>query len=200
MLGEIVDNTLRNIPNLNENGVKISRAIHDTVLRGGKGARNAVDILHGVWLGHPLHPMLTDVAIGAWTFSAYFDLLSLARRSRKSQHAADSLLGLGNLAALPTAAAGLADFSTIPQGAAGAGLLHAILNDVALTLFLTSQFARSRDKRLLAVTLSFLALTVMFAAAYLGGHLTFKHNVGVNHAKHARDLSLIHISEPTRPY
>lgn len=186
MLAERVENSLRNVPAIAENGLKISRAIHQAVLQGGRGLRNAVDLLHGVWLGHPLHPMLTDVAIGAWSFSAYFDLLSLANGSRKSQHAADSLLQVGNLSALPTAAAGLADFSTIPQGVAGVGLLHGLLNTAAYTLFLGSQLARARNLRTLGIALSFLAAGLMFASAYLGGHLSFKHKVGVNHAQQAR--------------
>lgn len=187
MLGEAVDVTIRKIPALSQNGLKIARAIHQAILDGGKGPRSAADFLHGIWLGHPLHPMLTDVAIGAWVFSAYFDLLSLLTGSRKSRDTADSLLGLGNLAALPTAAAGITDFSAVSKGAAGPAFTHGILNIVAYTFFLSSQLARSAGLRIVGVILSLIGATFMFAGAYLGGHLTFKHKVGVNHASTPRE-------------
>ncbi len=186
MLGEFVETTLHSVPALRRDGLKLSRAMHQAVLDGGKGLRNLVDLLHGVWLGHPLHPLLTDMTIGAWTLSAFFDALSLAGGSRKSQHAADTLVGLGNLSALPTALAGLADFSTIPQGAAHVGFAHGLLNTVGYTCFLGSQVARSRNLRPLAIALSLSGVLILLASAYLGGHLTYRHRVGVNHAQKAR--------------
>ncbi len=183
MLGEAIDRTLKQVPALSENGLKLSRALHKAVLQGGDGARRAADILHGVWLGHPLHPMLTDVSIGAWSLSSFFDILSLFDDSQKSQNTADSLVELGNLAALPTVLAGLADFSTIPKGAAGVGLGHATLNASAYTLYLASGRARSAGNRSQAVALSTFATSLMLASAYLGGHLSFSKRVGVNHAK-----------------
>ena len=48
-------------------GTDISQALHGAILAGGEPIRTLVDILHGTWLGHPLHPVLTDVTIGAWT-------------------------------------------------------------------------------------------------------------------------------------
>ena len=113
------------------------------------GARTRMSaILHGVWLGHPLHPVLTDVSVGAWSLSSFFDILSLFERSQKSQNTADSLVELGNVAALPTVLAGLADFSTIPKGAAGVGLSHATLNAAGYTLYLASARSRSAIRSL----------------------------------------------------
>lgn len=183
MLGEAIDRTLDKFPALSDNGLKLSRAIHDTVLQGGDGARRVADLLHGVWLGHPLHPVLTDVSVGAWSLGSFFDLLSLFNGSQKSQDTADSLLQLGNVAALPTVLAGLADFSTIPKSAAGAGLSHGTLNAAAFSLYLASTKARDAGNRNQAIALSTLAASVMLASAYLGGHLSFSKRVGVNHAK-----------------
>lgn len=183
MLGEVIHRTLKQVPALSENGLKLSRALHKAVLQGGDGARRVADFLHGVWLGHPLHPVLTDVSVGAWSLSSFFDILSLFDGSQKSQNTADSLVKLGNVAALPTVLAGLADFSTIPKGAAGVGLSHATLNAAGYTLYLASARARSAGNRSQAIALSALATSIMLASAYLGGHLSFSQRVGVNHAK-----------------
>src|SRR5437667_12885469 len=68
-------------------------------------SRPVKDLLSGTWLGHPLHPLLTDVPIGAWIASAVLDLLGCERRASASA----KLVGIGVLAVLPTAANGLSD-------------------------------------------------------------------------------------------
>src|SRR5437764_309899 len=65
------------------------------------------DALRGTWLGHPLHPVLTDVPIGFWTAAFVFDIVPF----RGSGKAARTMVGLGTLTALPTALSGLADWS-----------------------------------------------------------------------------------------
>src|SRR5437763_13588850 len=46
------------------------------------------DFLSGTWTAHPLHPMLTDVAIGAWTSGVFLDLMG-------EEQGADALIGAG---------------------------------------------------------------------------------------------------------
>ena len=65
------------------------------------------DLLSGTWLGHPLHPMLTDLPIGFWTSAFVLDIVG----GKQSRPAAELLVGLGVLSALPTAASGAADWS-----------------------------------------------------------------------------------------
>src|SRR6516165_6280983 len=60
------------------------------------------DALSGTWLGHPAHPMLTDLPIGFWTSAFVLDLLG----GKKSRGAAQRLVGLGVLSAIPAAATG----------------------------------------------------------------------------------------------
>ena len=79
------------------------------------------DLLSGTWLGHPLHPVLTDVVVGAWTSSFLLDLLP-GRRTRK---ASDRLVDVGILAAVPTALAGLSDWADVGGRARRVGLAHA---------------------------------------------------------------------------
>src|ERR1051326_8442990 len=87
------------------------------VLRAGP----AKDAASGTWLRHPLHPVLTDVPIGAWTGAFVCDLLGL-------EAAADRLIGVGVASALPTAVTGLSDFADTWEGPQRIGLVHAATN------------------------------------------------------------------------
>jgi nitrite reductase/ring-hydroxylating ferredoxin subunit len=151
---------------------------------GGEGTRDLADLLHGTWLGHPLHSVLTDVVVGAWGIGSFFDLLSLFNRSERAEITADSLVELGNYAALPTILAGLADFSTIPEHAADTGITHATINATAFSLYLASKQERSNGERDRAIALSTLAFSLLMVGAYLGGHMVYDQKVGVNHAAH----------------
>lgn len=50
------------------------------------------DLLSGTWLGHPLHPVLTDVVVGAWTSSFLLDLVP----GRQTRAASDCLVATGS--------------------------------------------------------------------------------------------------------
>src|SRR5919202_675609 len=101
------------------------------------------DVLSGTWLGHPLHPPLTDVVVGAWTSALALDLLG----GEQSDAAADRLVALGILAALPTAASGLSDWADVRGRARRVGTVHALGNTTALTLHTLSWLARRRGNR-----------------------------------------------------
>lgn len=183
MLTRYVDNLLTR-PSLQKPAKTVAGALHQAVLSGGKPVRHAVDVLHGSWLGHPLHPVLTDVVVGAWGMAGLLDLIG-GRRSRK---AADTLTEVGVISAVPTAVAGLADYSGIDQSAAGTGLTHALLNTVALVFYLFSVRARRRGQRRQGVFLSACGLGIATMSAYLGGHLVFSKKVGVDHSEPPADL------------
>ncbi len=163
---------------LQELGKGSARFLHETIMRGGEKSRRVADFFHGTWLGHPLHPMLTDVVIGSWFLAPLFDLLGI--KSRTARQTADILTGVGTIAALPTALAGLTDFSTIPQEAAGLGLTHALCNDAATTAHLFSLRARLMGRRRQGYLLTALGLGLASLGAYLGGHLVYQKRVGVN--------------------
>jgi nitrite reductase/ring-hydroxylating ferredoxin subunit/uncharacterized membrane protein len=148
-----------------------------------QGARRAIpqgsqlkDILSGTWLGHPLHPPLTDVVIGAWTSALLLDLLG----GERSEEAADSLVAAGIVAALPTAAAGLSDWAELRAESRRVGLVHALGNATALLLHVFSLAARRRGERPRAIGLSMFGYAVASGSAWLGGHLSFGKGVGVN--------------------
>jgi nitrite reductase/ring-hydroxylating ferredoxin subunit len=133
------------------------------------------ELLSGTWLGHPLHPVLTDVVVGAWTSSFLLDLVP----GRRTRVASDRLIAAGVLAAVPTAAAGLSDWADVGGGARRVGVVHAAANTVALGLYAGSWAARRRGARLRAWWLSSLGFGTAFFSAYLGGHMVFAQGVGV---------------------
>ena len=140
--------------------------------------RNA---LSGVWLGHRLHPMLTDIAVGSFTSAALVDVMAprhpkIARR----------LIGAGIVSALPTAASGLSDWIDVYGDARRIGLVHAAGNSIALGLYTRSflhrgKLHRVRGRRGRGRVSSFLGLGVLAATGYLGGHLSYVLGVGVDH-------------------
>ena len=180
MLNKVIDQSVQRVPKLKQVGMSVSWAIHQAVLQGGAPTRMLADILHGVGLGHPLHAVLTDVTVGSWIFGTIFDVIWLRKRNRVSRQAAETLLTLGTLSAIPTALSGLADFTTIPERAAGIGLVHALTNVLNLSLFSVSLALRHNRKREEAAAVSLIALTTMSVAALLGGHMAYSLKVGVN--------------------
>jgi nitrite reductase/ring-hydroxylating ferredoxin subunit/uncharacterized membrane protein len=136
----------------------------------------AKDLLSGTWLGHPLHPPLTDVVVGAWTSAALLDLLG----GDAGEDAADALVAVGILAAVPTAAAGLSDWAELRGGTRRVGVVHALGNTTALVLHSLSWTARKRGERRRGVCLSALGFGAAMFSAWLGGHLSFGKGVGVN--------------------
>lgn len=140
----------------------------------GHGARK--DVLSGTWLGHPLHPMLTDLPIGFWTSSFVLDLVG----GKAGREASKRLLGLGILSALPTAAAGLSDWSDTLGEERRIGGVHAVANAVALALYTRSWLARRRGAWFRGVVLGLLGAGAATVGGYLGAHLVYRKGVGAD--------------------
>jgi len=137
------------------------------------------DGLSGSWLGHALHPMLTDVPIGLWTSALTLDWLG----GRDAQGAADRLIALGLGATVPTVAAGLSDWADSTVGSEAVkrvGLVHAASNVVATTLFTGSYLARRRGSRGTGKLLALAAGGALGFGGFLGGHLSFAQGIGVD--------------------
>jgi nitrite reductase/ring-hydroxylating ferredoxin subunit/uncharacterized membrane protein len=134
------------------------------------------DLLSGSWLGRPLHPALTDLVIGTWTSASALDVLS----GKRAEQAADRLVFIGTLAALPTIAAGLSDWAELWGAQQRVGSVHALGNATALSLQVFSIKARRSGKRKKVCLLSLASLVIAGASANLGGYLSFVKGVGVN--------------------
>lgn len=137
------------------------------------------DAISGTWLGHALHPLLTDVVIGAWLSATALDVIG----GEGDDQASRRLIGLGIAAYFPTALTGVNDWAdTEPDSDAvrRTGLIHAVSNSVTLSLYTASLLARRRGARRQGALLSAAGATVLGAAAYLGGHLSLRKGVGAD--------------------
>jgi nitrite reductase/ring-hydroxylating ferredoxin subunit/uncharacterized membrane protein len=148
----------------------IGKAVRDNL---GNGALKAA--LSGTWLGHSVHPMLTDVVIGSFTSASLLDVLG------SDSDAASQLIGLGLAAYLPTAAAGIndwADTEVIDDGIRRVGLVHASCNALGAALYALSWRARRRGSGRVGAAFGLAGMAVMAAGGYLGGHLSMTKGVG----------------------
>ncbi len=125
-------------------------------------------VLSGEWLGHAFHPLLTDYPLGCWTSAMLLDFLG----GSGSRKASRRLVGLGVLAALPTAAAGLSDWLSVDRPSKRVGVTHAAANTVALGLYTASYLARRRQHHLRGMALGVLGGVAAVVGGYLGGHLS----------------------------
>jgi nitrite reductase/ring-hydroxylating ferredoxin subunit/uncharacterized membrane protein len=140
------------------------------------------NILHGTWLGHPLHVVLTDVPLGAWTAAAVLDALENKTGSRAIGRGADAAIEVGLVGAAAAAITGLADWSKVGGGSPRRiGLAHGLLNATATACYVTSLCFRRNRSRRAGRRFALLGLIVSSAAAYLGGHLVYKEKLGVDH-------------------
>jgi len=145
--------------------------------RLGPGALK--DAISGTWLGHALHPLLTDVVIGAFVSASLLDVLAADRDGK----ATERLIAIGILAYPPTAVTGTSDWADSELGDARVrrvGLAHAAANAVSLTLYTSSLIARRRGARGRGKLLGLAGATALGAAGYLGSHMSFVQGVGVD--------------------
>lgn len=133
-------------------------------------------LLSGTPLGHPAHPLLTDLPIGAWTMAAVLDLAG----GRAAEPAADLLVATGLAAAVPTVATGLNDWSDTQGAARRVGQVHAAANNLGAALYAASYVNRRRGRRRAGTVLGLAGLGAVMAGGFLGGHLSYALGVNVN--------------------
>src|SRR6185503_415249 len=143
----------------------------------GNGAKNA---LHGVWLGHPLHPVFTDLPVGAWTTALALDCVEDGDPGMR--RAATFAFGVGLLGALGAAITGLTDWSETDGQARRTGLVHGLLNIAATSLMATAYLQRRSDSNASGRACAWTGYGIAVASAYLGGDLVYGQRIGVTHA------------------
>ena len=136
------------------------------------------DVLHGRWLGHPLHPLLVTVPIGLWSGASFLDITS----GESGRDAARRLVGAGVLAVAPTAAAGWADWSELGSSSRPkrVGIVHAASNTVSAAFYGASWLARRGGNHRRGRDLALLGAASVAVGGYLGGHLSYNEGVGVS--------------------
>ncbi|WP_346620331.1 Rieske (2Fe-2S) protein [Blastococcus montanus] len=145
--------------------------------RAVQGMPSAVkDVLHGTWLGHPLHPVLVQVPVGSWVSAGLLDAIPPLRP------AATALIGTGVVVAVPAALSGAADWSEQGSGVRRLGALHALMNTAALGLYVGSLVARAQGRGTLGRVLAYGGLSVAGGSAAIGGHMSYAQSSGASHA------------------
>jgi nitrite reductase/ring-hydroxylating ferredoxin subunit/uncharacterized membrane protein len=162
--------------------------LDSTVAVGQRAARwirpgRARDALHGVWLGHPLHPLLVQLPVGMWLSASALDLLA-----PRADTAARRLVAAGLAASAPAVAAGAVDWSEQHEQQMRVGVVHALANSLAIGLYGASLIARKPGA---GRGLRLAGLAAVGLGGVLGGHISFRLAGGANHAE-----PIPHIVEP----
>jgi len=140
-----------------------------------------LELMHGGrWVGHPIHPALSDLPIGLWTGVMVLDVMDRDPAPRRGIDAAGLLSAAGIVAAGATALTGISDWTVSDEQDRRVGLFHGLLNTAALGLQGASLGTRMAGHRRTAGALGAASLAVTAAAGYLGGHLVFTKGVMVN--------------------
>jgi nitrite reductase/ring-hydroxylating ferredoxin subunit/uncharacterized membrane protein len=161
---------------------QVQPAITHAFASGGLLGRGIKNFLHGTWLGHPLHPVLTDIPIGAWATALVLDGLEVATGRPEFGRSANTAIKVGLIGAVGAALTGVTDWQHTEQRARRLGLMHGLLNTVAAALYTTSVVQRQRQQRSAGRWLALLGFMVANGAAYLGGELVYGERIGVDHA------------------
>ncbi|WIG62095.1 MAG: Ferredoxin, 2Fe-2S [Ktedonobacterales bacterium] len=148
--------------------------------------RRLKTLLSGTWLRHPLHPLLTDVPVGAWLLTVVFDIVWLISPNGNAwaARAAEGTVILGTLAALAAVVTGLADWSDSYGAERTTGLYHGLLNSGATILYIISvvlRLTQTTGESTAAAVIGFAGFVVMTIGAYLGGDMVFAKGTQVNH-------------------
>jgi nitrite reductase/ring-hydroxylating ferredoxin subunit/uncharacterized membrane protein len=147
---------------------------------GSETAQKSRNFLNGTWLGEPLHVVLTDAPIGAWTMALLFDGLELVTKRREFAQAADTSIAIGLVGAVGAAAAGAVDWSDVDPPARRVGMIHGLLNLSATSLFAASLILRRKKSRTAGRVTAAVGEGVMTIAAHLGGKMVYQYRVGVD--------------------
>lgn len=171
-LGVGIDRLADATPVLDDAATAIKAAI--APVAGDAAPRNVRDALLGAWLGHPLHPLIVVLPLGAWSLTSLFDLLG-------EERAADLCLRVGVFGAASAALTGLAQWNEVTdrERPRRIGVMHSSLNTVATGLYIGSWVLRSRSQRGAGVATAAAGLAVTSLSGWLGGHLSYTLGVGV---------------------
>src|SRR4051812_34610870 len=160
----------------------LSRAVRGAYELGGPAGQHAKNALHGVWLRHPLHPVFTDVPVGAWTTGLVLDAVAARNRDGGLQRAADVAIAVGLAGAAAAAVTGLTDWSETSGRSRRTGLVHGLLNITATALYATAYILRRNGSRSAGQSCAIAGYGIAMGSAYLGGTLVYDQRIGVTHA------------------
>ncbi len=150
----------------------------ERVVRSVLRPRVARDLLHGVWLGHPVHPTAVQVSLGSFVSASVLDALPGG-----DEAAPTALVGVGLASVAPSLATGWADWSELHEQQKRVGLVHAAANVTGVALYAASLVSRLTSRPAAGRALGWAGLTALGVGGYLGGHLSFRQAAGANHGE-----------------
>jgi nitrite reductase/ring-hydroxylating ferredoxin subunit/uncharacterized membrane protein len=149
-------------------------------------------LMHGTKpLGHPLHPALISVPLGAFAVMVLADWLAVFTRAIPSEVGPFALI-IGILGMLAAAVAGYTDYT----GTIGKERRYATVHGATMTVLLVAmivslalRYGHSATLFFTGVLVSTAGYLVMLWAAYLGGDLSFRFGTMVNHNAFAEGVT-----------
>lgn len=166
---------------LDDVGDPLQTYIGSIFSRLGSNGKHLRDALNGTWLGHPVHPALTDVPVGAWITSLVLDGASSASRNRELEKASDIAIATGLAAAVGAAATGFTDWSDTYGKERSVGLLHGLMMVGTTASYGVSLLLRLSGHRASGLLFSSVGAALLSGGAYLGGDEVFDIGYGVKH-------------------
>jgi nitrite reductase/ring-hydroxylating ferredoxin subunit/uncharacterized membrane protein len=160
---------------------QVQKAVGNVFESAGEPGQKVKNFLHGTWLGHPLHSAVTDVPIGAWTSAMVMDAMEDVTGRSEFGRAADTAVAIGLAGAVVSAVSGITDWQSTDGNARKIGLTHGLLNMSGALLFGASLGMRRNGSRSAGRGFSTLGFVAALGAAYLGGKLVYKEQIGVDH-------------------
>lgn len=152
------------------------------------------------WLGHALHPALTDFPIGAWASGFMLDMVGVGKGSRRFRHGADAVHLFGFGTACLAALTGLADYTEAGPRARRVGIVHGLLNLGVLGLYGASLLSRRSGNRTTGIVLSSTGFGLLLISGWLGRELAY--TLGLGQTAERRRLARIAepapVTEPVR--
>lgn len=158
---------------------------------GGAGERVS-NLLHGTWLGHPLHPLLTSLPIGATASTVTLDVVDALGGGGDGaglRSASRVTLGVGIVGSLAAAVTGVNDWQHTQEQSRRVGLVHGALNATATALYVLSWLDRGRGRHVRAVAATALGSGITMASGYLGASLVYRFGTGVDQSGARLDLA-----------
>jgi nitrite reductase/ring-hydroxylating ferredoxin subunit/uncharacterized membrane protein len=155
--------------------------LHTLFGKQGDPSYKVKDAIDGTWLGHPLHPVMVTIPLGAWACTTVLDLFSMGSEDVALERGADATLWIGLVGAMAAIPTGVTQWSDIDGPDRRVGLIHGLLNGGVGMLNLTSGILRLTGRRRTAIALSTTAFLTSLFTAYLGGELSYSKGIGVNH-------------------
>lgn len=149
---------------------------------GGAGERVS-NLLHGTWLGHPLHPLLVSLPVGAMASTVALDVVDAVGgrgHGPELRSASRLTLGVGIVGSLGAAVTGVNDWQHTQEQSRRVGLVHGALNAAATGLYVLSWLDRGRGRHVRGVAASAVGYGITVISGYLGASLVYRFGTGVD--------------------